>query len=239
MIEFLVPAGSPPVLGPAIEPVTIEELASFSRFDIPAATVGSPPSANPDYSLVQGFITAAREQTEEETRFALITQTWTLALDRFPGFPINSTGVSQLLPSVPYYMPFYEPSFYQVDPSNSTIDLLRPPVQSIVSIIYKDPLDNLVTLDPATYTLFGNKISLVQGAFWPTCKPEPDCVRVTYTTGFGDAASDVPERAKTAIKFLAGHWFDNRTLVSSETTSEVMHTFRRLLKGFRRLYVAR
>ena len=67
--------------------------------------------------------------------------------------------------------------------------------------------------------------------------PVPNCVRIEYTTGFGDRAASVPARAKTAIKFLAGHWFENRSLVALSPTSEVAHTWRRLLTGFRTLYI--
>jgi len=36
-------------------------------------------------------------------------------------------------------------------------------------------------------------------------------IRVTFTSGFGDAGSDVPEDIRQAILFLVAHWHENRT----------------------------
>lgn len=234
MYEELIAYGSPATVGPAVEPISVEQLAAFSHFDAPDPTTDAA-----DYALIQGFISAAREEVENQTGYALITQAWRLSIDRFPGFPINSTGVSELLPSVPYYMPFYEPSFYQVDPTNSSIELMRKKVQSIIGITYIDPSGDEQTFDSSMYTLFANTISLKHGNFWPTCMPVPDCVRISYVCGFGDTAASVPQRLRTSVLYLAGHFYENRSLVAVEKTSDIANTMRLLLSGFRKLRVAK
>src|SRR5690242_3434806 len=109
------------ITAPAIEPVTVEELANFVRQDVPEATTGSPPEPSVDYTEKQGFEKAARAFIEQLTKQAMITQRWLLAFDSFPD-----------VDRAQWYMydPIYSlPPFWYLHPAKHSIELLRRPVQ--------------------------------------------------------------------------------------------------------------
>ncbi|MCJ8334558.1 MAG: hypothetical protein MJH10_09995 [Epibacterium sp.] len=66
--------GNALVTGPAVEPVTADELRTYLRET----------SASLSDDDANDFITEARELIEESTGLALITQTWMMALDHWP-----------------------------------------------------------------------------------------------------------------------------------------------------------
>ena len=61
------------VTAPAAEPLTLAEAKLHLRVDDTA-----------DDALIGALITAARQHAEHDTRRALVTQTWKLALDASP-----------------------------------------------------------------------------------------------------------------------------------------------------------
>ena len=60
--------------GPTTEPVSVEEARLHVRQD-----------GTSDDDVIRALITASRENVEQITRRALITQTWDYYLDAFPG----------------------------------------------------------------------------------------------------------------------------------------------------------
>ena len=62
------------ILGPALEPVTVAELKTFSRI-----------TYTEEDTLLQNFITASREATEEYLGRALMEQTIRMLMDSWPG----------------------------------------------------------------------------------------------------------------------------------------------------------
>jgi uncharacterized phiE125 gp8 family phage protein len=42
-------------------------------------------------------------------------------------------------------------------------------------------------------------------------------IEIDVTLGFGDAASDVPEPLRLAVRLLTAHWYENRAAVAGET----------------------
>lgn len=60
--------------GPAIEPLTLAETKEFLRVEVAD-----------DDALITSLIAAARNHVESETRRALITQSWRLVFDCWPG----------------------------------------------------------------------------------------------------------------------------------------------------------
>jgi uncharacterized phiE125 gp8 family phage protein len=47
-------------------------------------------------------------------------------------------------------------------------------------------------------------------------------IEIDVTVGFGDAAADVPEPLRQAIRLLVAHWYDNRGLIAADRESAVM-----------------
>ncbi|ADG70062.1 phiE125 gp8 hypothetical protein (plasmid) [Planctopirus limnophila DSM 3776] len=145
------------------------------------------------------YIKAARELLEEHTERALVTQTRQLYLDRFP--------------------------------SCQTIEIPCTPVTSIESIEYIDPTGQLQELDPSSYVadLVSSpaRIRPAYGRFWPAIRYQMNAVIVTFEAG--QDVDEVPERAKQAIRLLAGHWYANRETVLIGTISkEVEFSFNAL-----------
>jgi uncharacterized phiE125 gp8 family phage protein len=62
--------------------------------------------------------------------------------------------------------------------------------------------------------------------FAPWTMPQPGWpvagIELDVTVGYGDAATDVPEPLRQAIRLLVGHWYENRGLVSPDTAAPVL-----------------
>jgi len=137
-------------------------------------------STTADDTLVAAQIIAAREMVEAFLGRQLITRTWALKLDEFP----------------------------------EVIVLPRPPAQSITSIAYLDTDGDSQTLSSATYQLYeSNAVWRVAPAYsesWPSTRPQPDAVTVTYAAGYGDAATDVPPCIVAAIQLVIAGLYELR-----------------------------
>ena len=148
------------------------------------------------------LIKVARQTAERYTRRQFITATYEYRLDKFP----------------------------------DVIEVPRPPTQSITSIQYVDTSGTTQTLASSYYTL--DKYSLpariveAYGKSWPTVRDHINVVTVTFKAGYGDAASDVPEDLKHAMKLIIDELHRHRGLTSAEVLREVPHA-RWLLDFFR------
>ena len=47
-------------------------------------------------------------------------------------------------------------------------------------------------------------------------------IEIDVTVGFGNAATDVPEPLRHAIRQLVAHWYDNRGLIAADAESAIM-----------------
>lgn len=169
---------------PAEEPVTLTEAKSNMRVDISA-----------DDAEINRMIAEAREDLEDATARAFVTQTWVLTLDRFP-----CLGHSDL---------------YR--PNSREIELRICPVQSVTSITYLDTLGASQTLSTDIYTVDiksePGRISLRYGQTWPVTLVQNNAVTITFVAGYGDA-EDVPNLAKRAIKMRAAHFYNYRGIAT-------------------------
>jgi uncharacterized phiE125 gp8 family phage protein len=168
--------------GPSEEPVTLTEAKTHLRVTEPD-----------DDTYIESLITAARQMAESFTGRALVTQTWVLTLDRFPG--------SSAVP----------------------IEIPLPELQSISSITYNDSNGDSQTWASSNYTVdIKNKpgrVLPIQTASYPTTQGHINDVTVTFVAGYGSASS-VPETIKQAIKIYIGHLYERReeTIVGAVAT---------------------
>ncbi len=155
---------------------------------------------SPEDTLLSGFIVASRQYCEGRQNRAYITQTWELALDEWP----------------------------------EIIEVPLPPLQTVDSLEYygTDGLVNLLApteyqVDPRGYKA---RITPSYGKSWPTTILRPLAgIVVTFTAGFGDLISDVPERIRAAIKLLAGHLYEHREATDIKEVKEVAFAVEALL----------
>jgi len=133
-------------------------------------------------TLIGSLAAAARAYVEMATSRQCITATWVLKLKNFPAGDI--------------VLPIF-------------------PLQSITSIKYYDSNDTQQTWSSALYdvdtAMEPGRVRPVSGADYPSdVRGYTDDIEITFVSGDGDAASDVPDGVLAAIKILAANWFENR-----------------------------
>lgn len=139
--------------------------------------------------LLDSLIVAARELSEAYTGRRWITQELRLTLEGWPC--VNVSGFP------------------------GAIRLPVDPVASIDAINYYAADGTLTALDSADWqTWLEHSPPLVAPApltAWPTLQAGRMApVQVEFTAGYGDAASDVPDRAKHAMKLCVAYWYEHR-----------------------------
>ena len=170
--------------GPTVEPVSLEEAKEHLRV-----------SHTADDSVIRDVIQVARLDIETLSMHALITQTWDLYLDAFPGSeiqlpmpPVQSvTGV--------YYTPDSTGVEATVTSTYYRTDIISYPPRVVLKSDYSWPGDALI---------------------------EVNGVKVRFVAGFGDDPSDVDQRLRQAILLLVGHYYENREAVFAGRTSPVL-----------------
>jgi uncharacterized phiE125 gp8 family phage protein len=133
-------------------------------------------------------------------------------------------------------------------PTKDSIELVRrpvlvptlSPVANTLTIQYNDPNGVQQTLDPASYTVFANKITLNIGFQWPVTDRRQDCIQITYWAGYSENdPMQVPAQLRMAIMFLGSHFLDNRAIIAVEPTSEIAVTLSKMLQSFKSCRIAR
>lgn len=175
------------------DPVTVDEMLAHARLD----TV---PEGN---SLLEAYISAATAAVIQHTGRELITETWRLILDDWPGGSdewwdgMRLGALSQL--------------------SGGAIEIRKAPFisASAVATVNEDATTTAFSSDYWYSTVESGygKLSLRSGQVWPVLVPPIRAVggiRVTFTAGYGTNASDVPAPIRHAIKMTAAHFYENR-----------------------------
>jgi uncharacterized phiE125 gp8 family phage protein len=189
---------------PAAEPVALADVKQHARIDTTA-----------DDSLVTDLITGARQWAEQYTGRAIITQTWQMALDLWPG------AVEQWWDGV------RQGPVTGLD-SVSFVRLPRPPLQSVTSVQYFDNTDTGTVWDSGNYFVdtvrAPGRIALRLGATWPVPSRLTNGIVITYTAGYGNDGTSVPEPIKSAIRQLVTHWYEHRGEASMTSGGRGMTT---------------
>jgi len=154
-----------------------------------------------DDDLITALIVAARQWCEDYEHRAYITQTITATLDYLP----------------------------------NTIILPKPRLQSVTSITYTDTGEDTQTLDSSLYDVDiirePGKVVRAYSASYPSVLNTNNSVTVIYIAGYGDAATDVPAKTKSAIKLLCAHLYDNRSATSDLSLEEIPLGVKNLLNA--------
>jgi hypothetical protein len=174
---------------PAVLPVSLAEVKAAGRLD------------DEDDAHVAALIRTAVERVDGpdgEIQRALITQSWELRLDHFPGYWF-SRG--------PYVS--WPPTWY---PREYEIEIPLPPLQSVDSITYvSGGLE--VMMNASEYTVAGvddrHKARLRPVTAWPGTDDVLEAVIVSFTCGYGDSWNDVPESIRMGITAMVRDLFDS------------------------------
>jgi len=161
------------------EVVTLAEVKSFLRV-----------TTSDEDTVIQSFLDAAIDETKNYTRRSLINRTLKLTLDRFPASNTNDwwDGVRQLPIS-------------ELHRSSEKIELPSPPLVSVTSIVTYDTGNTASTFGSGNYTVdtANSRVLLNFGQVWPVDLRNLAAIEITYVSGYGAAASNVPASLKTAI----------------------------------------
>lgn len=194
------------ITAPAAEPVTLADLKEHARVD---------GSDEDDY--LTALIVAARELVERNTGRCLITQTWRLTLDNWPGSGRDA-----------WWDGLREGPITMLTSDAAWVDLCKAPILGITSVVTKDEDDAETTWASTNYYLakqpngYG-RLTRKSGQTWPTLGVRAaSAIEVTFTAGYGANATDVPSALRHAVKLTATHWYEHREPASACASAQQM-----------------
>jgi len=157
-------------------------------------------SGTAEDDLLEGFIKAIRGQMELYLRRALISQTWAISMDFWP---------------------------------SEVIQLPMPPLISVTSVVTIDEDDTETTYDSDNYYVHTNSIPgelvLKNGVTAPyNTDRYHGGYKITYTAGYGTAASDVPQLIREGIKLWTTLFYEDRI-----TTAEPPDDVKKMVRFYR------
>lgn len=129
----------------------------------------------------------------------------------------------------------WEVSFEACD-VRSVVRLPKAPLQSVVSITYRDQAGSLQTLDSSAYEVVTGtpgRVYARDGAGWPAFASEPGAMTVRFVAGYA-TPDDVPASTKLGMLLLIGHWYEHREAASElQGVGEIPWGARALFDGDR------
>lgn len=182
--------------GPSAEPVTVAELKTHLRI-----------SGSDEDTYLEGLITEARQEIEDATGIAFITQTWQLTLDRWPAAREDWwDGEREAHINV----------LYDGNRQNyASVRLPRYPLQNVTTINVYDEDGSATAVNIAdvfdidTQQIRG-RLTIKRGATWPIALRASNAIEITYVAGYGAAASALPAPLKRAVRQMAGYMYEHR-----------------------------
>ncbi len=166
---------------PAVEPLSLAEAKAFLRVE-----------TGDDDDVITALIAGARIHVEAQTRRALITQSWRIALDAWP--------------------------------ADGRLPVLPAPLQALdrrARLRRRQHRARRSTRKPSCSTSARRLCASRPGR----CRRRDALaagIELDVTVGYGDAASDVPEPLRQAIRLLVAHWYENRGLVARGSHGAVL-----------------
>lgn len=122
-------------------------------------------------------------------------------------------------------------------PTYRQIELPRPPLVSVESVVYEDSGGATITLDSASYRVLGSSIlegsppsgvtdpfcpcgsiELASGSSWPSVITQGRSVRIRRTCGYGPIPEAMPSLVQSVLYLLVAHFHRNRAEVTSDVT---------------------
>ncbi len=185
--------GNVRVAGPSVEVVLLEDLRTHARV-----------VHKEDDEYLLKLIVEAREEIEDTSGLAFISQTWQMTMDRWPGHRnqwwdgVRELPVTELEGGFP-----------------SIIEPIRYPLISVdtINVFDEDSNSTAVTIasvfDIDVISKPG-RVSLQRGATWPIASRSINSIEINYTAGYGTGVVDVPTPLTRAVRNMAGYLYDHR-----------------------------
>lgn len=176
---------------PAAEPLTLAEAKLFLRVE-----------HDDDDDLIGTLVRGARGHVEAKTRRALITQTWRLVLDAWPG--------------------------------DGRIAPILGPLRDVVAARVFDA-GNVAQPADAQAFVINSAAGVIAFTPWAVAAPGRSSagIELDIEAGYGNAAADVPEPLRQAVRLLLAHWYEHRGVASTEGATPLPQGFDALIAGYR------
>jgi len=123
-------------------------------------------------------------------------------------------------------------------PDNGRIGVVPAPLRTLDAARIYDSDGDTHALDTQAFVPDAGASTLV---VLPWLLPAPGRIaggiELDVTVGYGDAATDVPEALRQAVRLLVAHWYENRGVVATDTTrvAPLPSTITALLAPYRML----
>lgn len=187
------------ITGPTMEPIDLDEVKKQLRF-----------TSSSEDTLIDTWISAARQHFEEQTGRQCLTATWEYWLS---GFPV------QAVIELPH------------PPLQSVVSVSYDDDTGTETVI--DPTTYLVSA-PSGPTCRRGRVGLLPAGVWPTITTvKADAVRIRYLAGYGSAPVAVPELVKTALYALVAHFHAHRSEVQEQSASLLPFGAQAILTAFK------
>lgn len=171
-------AGLTTVTRPQQHAITYTDASEYLRLD-----------EQQDVDLVRALIRSATDYVETYTGRALINRTLKYSVDYIEEVDVKLHEGMRIGPDLTIRRKYLE--------------LPKPPVVSVSSIVTFDDSDNGTTFNTAKYYVDNQReparIILRQGETFPTALRVGNALEVTYVSGYGASGSSVPESIKLAM----------------------------------------
>jgi len=99
-------------------------------------------------------------------------------------------------------------------PPKSALGLMRPPLQSVVSVKYYDEANVVATWSDYIVDAQSEPGRIHFNSMPDTTLRASGGVVVRFIAGYGDASVNVPAAFIQGILSLVGHWYENRTAIN-------------------------
>lgn len=178
-------------------------ITATSYFSV-TVTIESPYDSIDDQ--LAGFIETAREDAEEITGRALITQEWEYRLEAWPE---------------ENYVALPKPPLQSVE---------------AVIYTDSDGVEHTLSADDYTVDIYSRKgrIVLNPSTSWPTDTLHPNLpICIQFTAGYGDEAADVPRKIRLGVLIRAAEYFQHRLGIVTGTIVNKLKTAENLWRAFR------
>ena len=185
------------VTGPSREPLDIDEVKKALQW-----------ATDVDDTLIDNWISTARQRFEEQTGRQVMTATWEYWLDRFPLWQIElPRAVLRSVVSVKYI---------DTDGTLTTLSAADYAVKTPAG-----PQGDRGWLEPAF------------GLTWPATRCESGAVRIQYLAGYGNTLDSVPELVKSTLYMIVTGFFCGRCAAENKPAPQTPIGLDALMASFR------
>jgi uncharacterized phiE125 gp8 family phage protein len=158
-----------------------------------------------DDNTITALIAGARIHIEVQMRRALISQTWRITRDAWPVSGRIAVLPAPLRELVAARVHRFDGTTQEIDPETFAVDKAGAPAV----------------------------VAFAKGALPAPGRPVGG-IEIDIEAGYGDAAADVPEPLRHAIRVLVAHWYENRGLIAAGQSVAVLpDSVEALIKPYR------